>query len=69
MLIRKIFFSPLYDIADDAYVLDLRRPGISMIVRKFQESLAEKQKQMHEVEKPKDNVSTHNENGVERLPA
>jgi len=40
-----------------------------MIVRKFQESLAEKQKQMHEVEKRKDNVSTHNENGVERLPA
>ncbi len=46
MLIRKLFFSPLYGIADDAYVLDLRKPGISMIVRKFQEIIAEKQKQV-----------------------
>jgi len=39
MLVRKLFFSPLYDISDTAYVLDLRKPGISKVVKRFQECL------------------------------
>ena len=32
---RKLYFSPLYHVSDTAYVLDLRKPGISKIVRNF----------------------------------
>ncbi|GAC1358159.1 MAG: hypothetical protein NVS4B11_34450 [Ktedonobacteraceae bacterium] len=39
VLVRKLFFSPLYDISDTAYVLDLRKPGISKVVKRFQECL------------------------------
>jgi hypothetical protein len=42
MLARKLYFSPLYDISDTAYMLDLRKPGISKIVRNFQECLKQK---------------------------
>ncbi len=42
MLARKLYFSPLYYISDTAYVLDLRKPGISKIVRNFQECLKQK---------------------------
>jgi ATPase subunit of ABC transporter with duplicated ATPase domains len=42
MLARKLYFSPLYHISDTAYVLDLRKPGISKIVRNFQEYLKQK---------------------------
>jgi hypothetical protein len=42
MLARKLYFSPLYDISDTAYVLDLRKPGISKVVRSFQECLKQK---------------------------
>jgi hypothetical protein len=52
MLARKLYFSPLYHISDTAYVLDLRRPGISKVVRSFQECL--KQKALR--------ASTHEEN-------
>ena len=45
MLARKLYFSPLYHISDTAYVLDLRKPGISKVVRTFQECL--KQKENH----------------------
>ncbi len=45
MLARKLYFSPLYNVSDTAYVLDLRRPGISKVVRNFQECL--KQKENH----------------------
>ena len=39
VLVRKLFFSPLYDVSDTAYVLDLRKPGISRVVKRFQECL------------------------------
>ncbi len=42
ILIRKLFFSPLYYISDKAYVLDLRKPGASRLIRTFQEQLREK---------------------------
>jgi len=42
MLARKLYFSPLYDISDRAYVLDLRKLGISKIVRNFQECLKQR---------------------------
>ena len=43
ILVRKLYFSPLYDLSDDAYVLDLRRPGVSKLVQRFQECLKEKE--------------------------
>lgn len=42
ILVRKLFFSPLYNISDKAYVLDLRKPGASRLIRTFQEQLKEK---------------------------
>ena len=42
VLVRKLFFSPLYDVSDTAYVLDLRKPGISRVVKRFQECLEAK---------------------------
>ncbi len=42
ILVRKLFFSPLYALSDRAYVLDLRKPGISRVVKRFQECLVEK---------------------------
>jgi hypothetical protein len=50
ILIRKLFFSPLYNIADNAYVLDLRRPGISILIRRFQQALTEKQERIQDTE-------------------
>ncbi len=44
MLARKLYFSPLYDVSDTAYVLDLRKPGISKVVRNFQECLKSRSK-------------------------
>src|SRR6266704_4044702 len=46
MLARKLYFSPLYHVSDTAYVLDLRRPGISKMVRNFQECLKQKEDQI-----------------------
>jgi hypothetical protein len=43
MLIRKLYFSPLYNLSDETYVLDLRRPGVSKLVQRFQECLKEKE--------------------------
>ncbi len=50
VLIRKLFFSPLYNISDNAYVLDLRKPGIAIPVRRFQECIKSKQNQLQEKE-------------------
>src|SRR2546421_1116993 len=44
-LARKLYFSPLYNLSDTAYVLDLRKPGIAKAVRTFQECLREKETQ------------------------
>ncbi|GCF10609.1 hypothetical protein [Dictyobacter arantiisoli] len=42
ILIQKLFFAPLYDLAEDAYVLDMKRPGASRLIRNFQDSLKNK---------------------------
>ncbi len=43
VLIRKLYFSPMYHISDTAYMLDLRKRGISRIVKAYQECLAKKE--------------------------
>ena len=42
MLIQQLFMAPRYDLAPNAYVLDLARPARSKIVRRFQEALKAK---------------------------
>jgi len=46
ILARKLYFSPLYDLSDRAYVLDLRKRGATRIVRDFQDRLKQKGHQM-----------------------
>ncbi len=36
MMAKKLFFSPLWDISESAYMLDMRRPNPSRIVQSFQ---------------------------------
>jgi len=43
ILIRKLYFSPLYNLSDRAYVLDLNKRGASKLIRSFQESLEQKE--------------------------
>jgi hypothetical protein len=45
-LARKLYFSPLYDVSDNAYVLDLRKPGIAKLVKRYQECLKNKEDQL-----------------------
>jgi hypothetical protein len=42
VLIRKLYFSPLYDLSDRAYVLDLKKKGASRLIQTFQGRLAQK---------------------------
>lgn len=42
ILVRKLYFSPLYNLSDRAYVLDLKKKGASRIIREFQEKLVAK---------------------------
>lgn len=44
ILIRKLYFSPLYNLSDEAYVLDMRKPAISRLVQRFQECIEQKHK-------------------------
>ncbi|MGI9058542.1 MAG: hypothetical protein ACR2H5_08180 [Ktedonobacteraceae bacterium] len=46
ILVRKLYFSPLYDLSDDAYVLDLRKLGVSKLVQRFQECLKDKESEV-----------------------
>ena len=46
ILARKLYFSPLYDVSDTAYVLDLRKPGASKLVKRFQEEIKKKREQL-----------------------
>jgi len=36
MMVKKLFFSPLWDISDTAYMLDMNRPNPSRVVQTFQ---------------------------------
>ena len=42
VFIQKLYFAPLYDLADDAYLLDLRR-GASKIIKHYQAYIEQKQ--------------------------
>lgn len=42
ILIRKLYFSPLYNLSDKAYVLDLKKKGASRLIQAFQARLARK---------------------------
>lgn len=46
ILISKLFMSPLYHLADNAYVLDLARPGASRFVRWYQSCIEQKRKSL-----------------------
>ncbi len=43
IIVRKFFFSPLYNLADNAYVLDLRKSGIHRVVREYQQHIKDKE--------------------------
>jgi hypothetical protein len=43
-LIQKLFFAPLYNFPDDAYVLDLERKNPSRTIRQYQKCIASKGK-------------------------
>ncbi len=45
VLIRRLYFSPLYDFSDNAYVLDLRKPGIAKPIKIFQECIQHKKRE------------------------
>lgn len=42
MLVQHFFMSPRYDLAKNAYMLDLARPGASRLIRRYQRLIAEK---------------------------
>lgn len=41
-MVQHFFMAPRYDLAPNAYILDLARPSASRIIRRFQERLAQK---------------------------
>src|SRR6266702_8117452 len=51
ILIQKLFFAPREDLAPDAYMLDLARPGASRFVRRFQECMETKRKALEAAQK------------------
>lgn len=51
ILIQKLFFAPREDLAPNAYVLNMMRPGASRFVRHFQQCIEEKQKALGTQEK------------------
>lgn len=48
ILIQKLFLAPREDLAPNAYVLNLMRPGASRFVRRFQECIEAKQKALQQ---------------------
>src|SRR6266567_484931 len=46
VLIQKLFLAPREDLAPNAYVLNLMRPGASRFVRQFQECIEQKRKSL-----------------------
>jgi hypothetical protein len=67
MLARKLYFSPLYCISDRAYVLDLRKPGISKVIRNFQECLKQRVSKTNKAERFSSTTrETSQQNSAER---
>lgn len=42
--VQKLYFGPLYDLADNAFVLDLRYPNPSKVIQAYQRCIEEKQR-------------------------
>lgn len=42
ILIQKLYFAARYDIAETAFMLDMKRPGASTFIKKFQQCLKSK---------------------------
>lgn len=49
MMAKKLFFSPLWNISDEAYVLDISRPNPSRIVQSFQYCMEPKEEEYHKI--------------------
>ena len=45
-LVQRLFFAPLLDYPDNAYVLDMQRKNFSKVVRKYQECIEEKKRNL-----------------------
>jgi hypothetical protein len=52
MLIQHFFMAPRYDLAPDAYMLDMARPGASKMIRWFQSQLKQKAPLPEELQHP-----------------
>ena len=46
VLVQKLFFSPLYELGPEAHILDLKRPGASKFIKRFQQCLKSKEMQI-----------------------
>jgi hypothetical protein len=46
ILVQKLFFSPLYETGPNAHILDLKRPGASRFIKRFQECIKSKEKEI-----------------------
>lgn len=53
-MVQHFFMAPRYDLAKNAYMLDLARPSASKIIRRFQERLAQKAPLPEELREPYD---------------
>lgn len=51
-MVQHFFMAPRYDLAPNAYMLDLARPGASKIIRRFQARLIEKAPLPEELQQP-----------------
>ncbi len=68
ILARKLYFSPLYYISDTAYVLNLKNPGVSKVVRNFQDCLKQKASKTNKTEGfPSTTRKTRRQSGAERI--
>jgi hypothetical protein len=53
-LIQKLYFGPLYNVADDAFVLDLQYPNASKFIQRFQQCVKEKEAEEGKTASPAD---------------
>ncbi len=51
-MVQHFFMAPRYDLAPNAYILDLARPSVSKIIRRFQARLAQKAPFPEELQQP-----------------
>ena len=51
-MVQHFFMAPRYDLAPNAYMLDLARPSASKIIRRFQARLVQKAPLPEELQQP-----------------